>query len=1044
VGRRLSFPVASDALLEAMASASRPLGMSAARPGYRLLRETYFDTHDGALRERRMSLRLRLDATGTQTLALATVSTMNLEGVVEETVLEEPLSDTGVYASLAADTELATRLREIADPVALRPVVAVDIDREERDLRARWLGSTAHRVCFDRIVAHAPGVTRSFQEVVVTELGGSGPPLETMAERLRVQHGVSSDGLDTLERARRILAASAGSARPETPHEVRGAFLIVQGGAVALVEGAASLTLPTARGSGEEPARTFLAEVLGDEHPFQDLELIGFAQTPREAPDLEVWLHEVHAGAVPGGFLWLPLPELLERVGQPRLRDPGLSAALLLLVRSEVGRRLLRETPRPEGPPTRIPVAEGDEGGDAPVSEAFLDTELSILDFNQRVLELAEDDSVPLLERFRFLSIFASNMDEFFVVRVGRLKTESGAAPAAESALAAHLLDNIAIRARALLVRQYACLTDRLLPALEERGIRLRRWASLDDDERAGLESRFHRDVFPLLTPRAMSAAPGHPFPRLTSLGLSLAAILRAPQAGEEQTHLAHVPIPEDMPRFLLVGEGPDLVALEEVVEANAAALFPSFDVQEVHAFRVSRLGDVEIDEDGSESLLAAVEDEVEARPYKPVVRIEVQESMPREVRAHLLRELRSERGTDSAVLSRADVYEVDGPLDLRGFAQLADLDLAADRFAPFTPRRPLDPERSIFDVLAEGDVLVHHPFDAFDATVGRFLEEAARDPAVVSIKLTVYRTGRESPLAAALVEALRHGKEVSAFVELKARFDEESNIHWTHRLTEAGGHVVYGLVGLKTHAKTALVVRREEGGLRRYVHVGTGNYNASTARFYTDLGLLSADPELGADLADFFNELTGAAGPPTKTYRRLWVAPTSLASNLLRCIEREAAHARAGRPARIQAKMNGITDRKTVKALYRAARDGVSIDLVVRAVCTLRPGVPGLSENISVRSILGRFLEHARIVRFENGGEPEFYIGSADWRRRNLHKRVEVLAPVRGEGPKARLQEILDAELGSARAWILRPDGAYERSGGEGEEAQVRFLPRA
>ena len=1044
MGRRLSFPVASEELLEAMASSSRPLGMSAGRAEYRLLRETYFDTPDGALRERRMTLRLRLEATGLQTLALVSVSAVNLEGVVEEAVLEEPVTGGGVYASLSGGSELATRVREVADPIALRPVVAVDIDREMRDLRSGWLARAAHRVCFDRVVAHAPGVTRSVQEVVVTDFGGSGPGLGAVAERLRVQHGVTSDGMDTLERARRILVASSSGTRAETPYEVRGAFLVVRGGAVALVEdgeAGGALTLPTARGSGEEPARAFLAESFGEPSPVEDLELIGFAPTRRDAPDLEVWLHAIHrTESAPDGYVWMPLAELLERVGAPRLRDPGLTAALLLLVRSEVGRRLIRETPRADGPPTVIPARPAARADAADDAESFLDAELSILDFNQRVLELAEDTTVPLLERFRFLGIFAANMDEFFIVRVGRLKVESLSAPTAEGAEAAELLDHISIRARALLARQYACLADRLLPALAQKGIRLRSWASIGARERALLEARFAREIFPLLTPRAMSAAPGHPFPRLTSLGLSLAALLMGPEG--ERPHIAHVPIPEDLPRFLPVGDGPDVIALEEVVEANAASLFPSFDVQEVHAFRVSRLGDVDIDEDVSDSLLAAVEDEVESRPYKPVVRIEVQETTPREVRAHLLRELRSERGTDSAVLSRADVYEVDGPLDLRGFAQLADLDVPGGRYAPFTPRRPLDPDRSIFELLAEDDVLVHHPFDSFDATVGRFLEEASRDPAVVSIKLTVYRTGRESPLAAALVDALRHGKEVSAFVELKARFDEESNIHWTHRLTEAGGHVVYGLVGLKTHAKTALVVRREEGGLRRYVHIGTGNYNAATARFYTDLGLLSADHELGADLNDFFNELMGSAGPPSKSYRRLWVAPASLATNLLERIEREAEHARAGRPAGIQAKMNGLADRTTVEALYDASRAGVRIDLIVRAICTLRPGVEGLSENIRVRSILGRFLEHARIIRLENGGEPEYYIGSADWRRRNLWRRVEVVTPVRARAPMARLQAILDAELRSARAWTLRPDGAYERLSGEGEEAQTSFLP--
>jgi len=1043
VARSLSFPVPSEEILEAMASAARPLGMRAGQAEYRLLRETYFDTPDGTLRERRMTLCLRLDATGLRTVTLVSVSAMNLEGVVEESVLEEPVTGEGLYETLAGQTELASRLREIVDPVALRPLLAVDVEREIRDLRTGWLRRAVHRVWFDRIVAHTADATRSLQQVWVTQLAPGGPGLENMAERLRALYGLSSDGLDTLERASRILAGATAATRPDVPHEVRGAFLILRSGAVALAEGAHGLTLPAARGSGEELARAFLSELCGGDAA-QDLELVGFAQSRKDTPDLEVWLHEIHASETPPErFVWLPLPELLERVGAPRLRDPALAAALLLLVRSEVGRKLLRETPRTVGPP--IVVTPGPRPRDAAAGsdhEDFLDTELSILDFNQRVLELAEDPSVPLLERFRFLAIFSSNMDEFFVVRVGRLKTESRSASPAEAAEADGLLDLIAIRTRALLTRQYACLTERLLPALAERGIRIRRWAELSTDERDRLARRFSEEIFPLLTPRAMSAAPGHPFPRLISLGLSLAAVLHS--ADGDRPHLAHVPIPEDLPRFLRVGDGPDLVTIEDVVEGNAAMLFPSFDVQEVHAFRVSRLGDVEIDEDVSDSLLEAVEDEVEARPYKPVVRIEVQESMPREMRAHLLRELRSERGSDSAVLSRGDVFEVDGPLDLRAFTQIADLDLPEERYQPFTPRRPLEDDRSIFDVLGEGDVLVHHPYDSFDHTVGRFLEEAAHDPAVVSIKLTVYRTGRDSPLAAALVDALRNGKEVAAFVELKARFDEESNIHWTHRLIEAGGHVVYGLVGFKTHAKTALVVRREGGGVRRYVHIGTGNYNATTARFYTDLGLLSADGDLGADLNDFFNELMGSAGPPSKTYRRLWVAPHSLATNLMRCIEREAEHARAGRPARIQAKMNGLADRKIVKALYRAAQDGVQIDLVVRAICTLRPGVEGLSENIRVRSILGRFLEHARIFYFENGGNEEYCIGSADWRKRNLRKRVEVITPVSGEGPRARLREILDAELGSAGAWILRHDGAYERLIGDGEEAQVRFLPGA
>ncbi|HSM61206.1 MAG TPA: polyphosphate kinase 1, partial [Longimicrobiales bacterium] len=760
----------------------------------------------------------------------------------------------------------------------------------------------------------------------------------------------------------------------------RVALFLVRHGEVALVEADGALLLPTARGSGEGLAREFLAEMFADADPEADLELVGFAPSRRSGTDLEVWLHEcTHDVECAQPVLWIPLDELMERVGAPRLRDPLLSSMLLLLARSEIGMRLLRECPAERAAPVVIPALPhrvGVKWGDDP--EDFLDAELSVLDFNQRVLELAEDPAVPLLERFRFLSIFSGNLDEFFVVRVARLKTEAAKALEADDAAlsGSDLLDLVAIRVRALVTRQYRCLIQSLLPALAAKGVRVRRWDELDDGQRAELGERFQRDIFPLLTPRAVSAAPGHPFPRLRSLGLSLAVLLRAP--GQSEGRVAHVPIPSDLPRFLPVAGGDDLVALEEVVIANSAPLFPAYEVLETHLFRVSRMSDVDIDENASESLLAAAEDEVDARPYKPVVRIEVQRTMPRFVRAQLLRELRSERGTESSVLSRADIFEVDGPVDLRGFSEIAALPVADELFPAFAPRIPLPSVQPVFDVLRERDVLVHHPYDSFDDTVGRFLREAARDPAVVSIRLTLYRTGRDSPVMEALLDALHGGKEVSVFVELKARFDEESNISWTHRLAEAGAHVVYGLVGFKTHAKTALVIRREETGVRRYVHIGTGNYNASTARLYTDLGLMSADADLGADLNDFFNELTGSAGPPSKDYRRLWVAPHSLARELLRAIDREIEHARAGRPARIQAKMNGLTDRKLIKTLYQASSAGVEIDLVVRALCTLRPGVRGLSECIRVRSILGRFLEHARIFYFENAGQSEYYIGSA------------------------------------------------------------------
>jgi polyphosphate kinase len=1044
IDRRLSLPVKTEELLEQLAAAKRPLGLRGSASTFQLLRETYYDTSNKALRDRRMALRLCVSAGGSQTVELIHVTSVNLEGVVEETVLQTPITGDGLYATLAGSSEVATRVRDLVDPAALRPIAALDIDREVRELRSGWMGRPAHRVTFDRVVGHVDGSSRAFQELTIVEIGGPAKvSLEYLANQLHAREGVSGDGMDTLERARPAPDQGATTTRADSPHDVRVALLLIRRGEVALADGPSGLVLPSSRGSGEELANELLVDFYGSPDVDTELELVGFAPSKGGGSDLEVWLHEcTREGHADADVLWIPLMEVLERVGGPRLRDASLTATLLLLVRSEIGLRLLREAPTNREAPVEIPSVPHPEGvplGGHP--EDRLNKELSILDFNQRVLELAEDPAVPLLERFRFLSIFSSNLDEFFVVRVARLKAEAEDAVAKDDGRlsANELLDFVAIRVRALVARQYVCLTQALLPALARQGVRIRRWDELDARQQAGVAADFERDIFPLLTPRAMSESPGQRFPRLASLGLSLAAVLRDP--AQPRPQVTHVRIPPDLPRFMAIPGCDDLIPVEDVVVANAAGLFPAHEIQEIHAFRVSRIGDVDIEGSAHDSFLQAAQDEVDSRPYKPVVRIEVQHTMPRGVRAHLLRELRSEAGAESHGLSRADVFEVDGPSDLLGFGELADLPLEGQGYPRAQARAPLDPGVSVFDRLDQGDLLVHHPYDAFEHSVGRFLGEAARDPDVVAIKLTLYRTGRDSPVMDALMEALHNGKEVSVFVELKARFDEESNISWTHRMTEAGGHVVYGVVGFKTHAKTALVVRRGPNGIRRYVHIGTGNYNAATARFYTDLGLMSADPDLGADLNDFFNELTGSSGPPVKDYRRLWVAPHSLASGILRCIDREIEHARAGRSARIEAKMNGLADKKVIRALYRAATEGVEIDLIVRAICTLRPGVPGLSEGIRVRSILGRFLEHARIYRFENGGQSEYYIGSADWRKRNLWKRVEVLTPVDDAEARRHLRAILDAEFADPRAWILRADGAYERLSGDGIPAQERFL---
>ena len=1039
--RRLSADATASGTLEALASAPRPLGLRAGEAGYSLIREAYFDTREGVLAQQDISLCLRLEPGGMQALELARTRSVTLGGVAEVDVIATPVMGGGMYATLRGDSELATIVRDLLDPLALRPLAALDIDRESRELRQGLWGGPTRTLHLDRILAHRGASTRSFHEVSVLEGPDAPPGLAFLARELERRHGLAPDGQSSLQRALKLLGRDDAATRAGLP-EGQLVLVLHRAGSVALIAGPRGPTFPSAQGSGEESAVSLAEDLLGLPLVVPDMELVGFAGARGTMSDLEIWLHECPPGAAVGrGARWIPISDLAESIGNPGLRDATLVTSLLSLLRAEAGRRLVAESLARPHPPAALPLpARSPEAAPGEDPEDFLNVELSILAFNLRVLELAEDLRVPLLERVRFLSIFASNMDEFFTVRVGRLKralargavSDDGDVPPGE------LLDLVAVRSRALSARHYVCLA-RLLQALGDRGVRLRRWDDLDPEARTALSRHFDEEIFPLLTPRALSHSPGQPFPRLESLQLSLGAVLQGPGSGPEQ--IAHVSVPGGLSRLMPVPGSADVIALEEIIAAHVTRLFPACQVRSVHAFRISRMGDVEIDEGASESLLSAVADEVEARPYKPVVRIEVGRGTPPDVLALLLRQLRQERGGDSISLGPEDVFEVDGPLDLRAFVALADRGVRADTYPPYTPSEPWPDGRSVFDILRDGDQLVHHPYESFDGTVGRFLREAAQDPDVVAIKLTLYRTGRDSPFGDTLLRALHNGKEVSVFVELKARFDEESNIQWTRRITEAGGHVVYGVVGFKTHAKAALVIRREEGGVRCYAHVGTGNYNAASARVYTDLSLLSADPDLGADLNDFFNELTGSAGPPVTQYRRLLVAPVSLAPGLSALIEREVTHAKAGRPALIQAKLNGLTDRPLIRTLYEASRHGVQVDLVVRAVCTLRPGVPGLSQGIRVRSILGRFLEHARIYYFAHGGAGEYYIGSADWRKRNLRKRVEMAAPVLSPGSRARLRAILDAELADPCAWVLQGDGSYFRLAGGGPSAQELLL---
>jgi polyphosphate kinase len=659
--------------------------------------------------------------------------------------------------------------------------------------------------------------------------------------------------------------------------------------------------------------------------------------------------------------------------------------------------------------------------------DRFLDREASWLDWNARVLELAERASVPLLERVRFAAIFATNLDEFFMVRVAGLQRRlaTGIAVVAPSGLGPR--DQLALiseRAHALTERHAALVREEVLPALAAEGICLLHYADLDSSERRAADEFFSRRVYPVLTPLAVD--PAHPFPYISGLSLNLAVLVRDKDGGRE--HFARVKVPPLLPRLLQLGEH-RFVPLEEVIAARLPELFPGMDVVEEHNFRVTRNEDVEVEEEEVQNLLAALERELTRRRFGSPVRLEVESTMTDRVLDLLVRELG---------VSEAQVYRLPGPLDLTALERLVDLDrpdLKPETFVPVThPRlRAAEPSAAggtadVFGALRAGDVLVHHPYQSFATSVQALVEQAAADPAVLAIKQTLYRTSGDSPIVDALIDAADAGKQVLVVVEIKARFDEQANIRWARALEQAGCHVVYGLVGLKTHSKLCLVVRGEEdGSLRRYVHIGTGNYNPKTARGYEDLGLLTADEQVSGDVADLFNHLSGYTKP--RDYRTLLVAPDTLREGVLGLIRREGAHARAGRGGRIVIKVNSLVDEQVVDALYAASAAGVEIDLVVRGMCVLRPGVPGLSDRIRVRSIVGRFLEHSRVLRFANAGEEQVWLGSADLMHRNLDRRVEALVQVRDPGIARELATILDLATSEAvAAWRLCPDGTWER----------------
>ena len=662
--------------------------------------------------------------------------------------------------------------------------------------------------------------------------------------------------------------------------------------------------------------------------------------------------------------------------------------------------------------------------------EHLTDREISWLSFDQRVLELAEDEATPLLERLRFLAISSSNLDEFFMVRVATLMSKIENDMTAAN-VAGHrpkeLLALISTKVNELVTRQSSALHQSILPTLKKQGIEFVTWQDLDETESAYVAKLFQDRIFPVLTPLAVD--PTHPFPYISGLSLNLAVIVKNPTTQEE--FFARVKVPEVLPRFIATAKvgATRFLPLEDLIAIHLQELFPGMIIEDHYTFRVTRNQDIELEEEETEDLLVTLEQELLRRRFGPPVRLEIETGVDEK----LVQQLGQELG-----IGEENIFHIQAPLNLTSLNKIADLDFPELKFEPFRSRTAkalsevdTDDLDMFFAAIRQGEILLHHPYESFTSSVVHFLENAAQDPQVLAIKQTLYRTSGDSPIIEALIEAAEAGKQVVAVVEIRARFDEQANVRWARKLEAAGVHVVYGLMGLKTHAKLSLVVRDESQGIRRYCHIGTGNYNPKTARLYEDLGILSADPELTEDLTRLFNQLSGFA--PQSTYSRLLVAPRTLRSGLLEKIDREIEHARNGRPAGIQFKLNSILDESFVAKLYEASQAGVKIELLIRGICAVQPGIKGVSENITVKSILGRFLEHSRIYHFINGGKSEFWIGSADLMGRNLDRRVESLVMIARKEHEIRLQSLLDLGLSQETSSWQLDKTTWSRSGKKG-----------
>lgn len=1021
--RVLRFEVPDAGSFDRLVREGAPFGSAEGELQVEAFRDVYYDTRTGDLERRGALVRVRLREQGPRELLVDVWEDDQPRGRRQR--LESPLPEED--ALFEGGSDAARRVRALVEPKRLRPALEVEVLRRWREIDG---GEEPLRVAYDAITVRRGELSADLYEIELRTGSGENERLRGVVERLESEHGLRVTLSGRAARARdAIEERQAGTLAMEIRAARIAAVVPLRDGRIGFLPRENGWTVPSGPGHGTSACRTVLRETLG--RGAGRIRLLDRFAGAGARPAVEVWLADLSGTPADEDrpLEWLEVERALDAAGSERLRDTTTLSALNAVARADlppIG-SVPTDTAPADDPMPRIEVEEELEDSEPQLPpEHLLNMELSRQAFDERILVMAEDPEVPLLERVRFLSMFGSRQDDFFMTRVAGFKDQlaSGRDKRTLDGLsAAQQLQAIGIRARRMSRRAYRLLVEDLLPSLQAEGIHVLRWSELDEDERAELRSTYARHVEAVLTP--LASDPSHPFPHIRNLRPAIAALLKLPES--DSPRFAAIELPGDLPRFVPVRGGRQFVPLREVILAGLPETYPGVEVVEAHAFRVTRSANLRLGGKRVQDVLQAVEEAVNRRPFRYVVRLEVDRSMPERMRAMLLRELQHEAEERVVLLGAEDVYTVDWEIDLAALAEIADIDDPSLHFAPVEREDPFEFDGPLLDELERGDRMVRFPEHSFEATVGRFLREASQDDDVVSLKVTLYRTDPSSPVVESLIEASRRGKEVAVLVELKASFDEVRNIQWARELESVGARVVFSPPQYKVHAKMALVVRQRDGEApRRYAYIGTGNLNARTAASYVDVGVLTADPEVCAEVGDLFNLLTGYA--PRVRFQELLVAPFTMRQRMLELIERETAHAREGRPALIRAQFNGLSDRRIIAALYRAARSGVRIEMAVREICCLRPGVPGLSDNIRIVSLLGRFLQHARIFHFANGGEDEYYIGSADLRPRNLAKRVELAAPVTDPRHREILDGMLSTILHHPDAWVLQADGRFAR----------------